>query len=48
MPLTPHVMVWKAILEAGSYDLGPKTGRIESPEAWSVEKIHETRSSYQQ
>ncbi|MBM9616074.1 class II fructose-bisphosphate aldolase [Desulfobulbus rhabdoformis] len=31
----------EAILEAGSYDLGPKTGRIESPEAWSVEKIHE-------
>nr|WP_320011819.1 class II fructose-bisphosphate aldolase [uncultured Desulfobulbus sp.] len=31
----------EAILEAGSYDLGPKTGRIESPEAWSLEKIHE-------
>ena len=27
------------ILEAGSYDLGPKTGRIESPEEWTVEKI---------
>jgi fructose/tagatose bisphosphate aldolase len=29
------------ILEAGSYDLGPKTGRIESPEEWTVEKIRE-------
>ncbi len=28
-----------AILEAGSYDLGPKTGRIESPDDWSEEKI---------
>jgi fructose/tagatose bisphosphate aldolase len=27
------------ILEAGSYDLGSKTGRIESPEDWTVEKI---------
>ncbi len=31
----------EAILEAGSYDLGPKTGRIESPEAWTVTKIRE-------
>ena len=31
----------EAILEAGSYDLGPKTGRIESPEAWTVAKIRE-------
>ncbi|MDR2550835.1 MAG: class II fructose-bisphosphate aldolase [Desulfobulbus sp.] len=31
----------EAILEAGSYDIGPKTGRIESPENWSVEKIRE-------
>ncbi|MCL2458869.1 MAG: class II fructose-bisphosphate aldolase [Desulfobulbus sp.] len=29
----------EAILEAGSYDIGPKTGRIESPENWSMEKI---------
>jgi len=29
----------EAILEAGSYDLGPKTGRIESPEEWTEEKI---------
>ncbi|MCI5126264.1 MAG: hypothetical protein D3925_17765 [Candidatus Electrothrix sp. AR5] len=29
----------EAILEAGSYDLGPKTGRIESPEDWTEEKI---------
>jgi fructose/tagatose bisphosphate aldolase len=28
-----------AILEAGSYDLGPKTGRVESPEDWTEEKI---------
>lgn len=28
-----------AILEAGSYDLGSKTGRVESPEDWSEEKI---------
>lgn len=34
----------EAILEAGSYDLGPKTGRIESPEDWDEEKIH-TRAS---
>lgn len=31
----------EAILEAGSYDLGPKTGRIESPEEWSVARIRE-------
>ncbi|MDX9835608.1 MAG: hypothetical protein RBT36_10430 [Desulfobulbus sp.] len=31
----------EAILEAGSYDLGPKTGRIESPEEWTVDKIHQ-------
>jgi len=31
----------EAILEAGSYDIGPKTGRIESPENWSKEKIKE-------
>jgi len=30
----------EAILEAGSYDMGPKSGRIESPEDWSKEKIH--------
>ncbi len=29
----------EAILDAGSYDLGPKTGRIESPEEWTEEKI---------
>jgi fructose/tagatose bisphosphate aldolase len=29
----------EAILEAGSYDLGPKVGRIESPEEWTEEKI---------
>lgn len=31
----------QAILEAGSYDLGPKSGRIESPEDWTEEKIRE-------
>jgi len=29
----------EVILDAGSYDLGPKTGRIESPDEWTVEKI---------
>ncbi|MCI5144191.1 MAG: ketose-bisphosphate aldolase, partial [Candidatus Electrothrix sp. AR3] len=29
----------EAILAAGSYDLGPKTGRMESPEDWTEEKI---------
>lgn len=27
------------ILAAGSYDLGPKSGRVQSPEAWTEEKI---------
>jgi len=31
----------EAILEAGSYDLGPKTGRIEDPDDWTGEKIRE-------
>jgi fructose-bisphosphate aldolase, class II len=31
----------EAVLEAGSYDIGPKTGRIESPENWSVAQIRE-------
>lgn len=31
----------EAILEAGSYDIGPKTGRIESPEQWTTAKIRE-------
>lgn len=34
-----------AILEAGSYDLGSKTGRIESPEEWTPEKIRERAAS---
>ena len=29
----------EAILAAGSYDLGPKVGRIESPEEWTADKI---------
>ncbi|MEI6125769.1 MAG: class II fructose-bisphosphate aldolase [Pseudomonadota bacterium] len=31
----------EAILKAGSYDLGPKTGRIEDPEEWTEAKIAE-------
>lgn len=31
----------EAILEAGSYDLGAKVGRIEDPEDWTGEKIAE-------
>jgi Fructose/tagatose bisphosphate aldolase len=31
----------EAILDAGSYDIGPKTGRIESPADWTEEKIRE-------
>ena len=30
-----------AILSAGSYDLGPKTGRMEDPGEWNEEKIKE-------
>jgi fructose-bisphosphate aldolase, class II len=30
-----------AILDAGSYDIGPKTGRIESPENWTEARIRE-------
>ncbi|MFC1839683.1 class II fructose-bisphosphate aldolase [Thermodesulfobacteriota bacterium] len=30
-----------AILEAGSYDLGPKAGRIDNPDDWTTEKIKE-------
>ena len=37
---TAHFGV-EAILEAGSYDIGPKTGRIESPEDWTAAKIRE-------
>ena len=35
----------EAILEAGSYDLGPKTGRIESPEEWTEAKIRAQAAS---
>ena len=31
----------EAILDAGSYDLGPKVERLENPEEWTVEKIRE-------
>ena len=30
-----------AILAAGSYDLGSKTGRTQSPEEWTEEKIRQ-------
>jgi len=30
-----------AILEAGSYDLGPKVGRLEDPAQWTEDKIRE-------
>ncbi|RLC31075.1 MAG: ketose-bisphosphate aldolase [Deltaproteobacteria bacterium] len=30
-----------AIIEAGSYDLGPKCGRIEDPDEWTEARIHE-------
>ena len=35
----------EAILEAGSYDLGPKTGRIEPLEEWTAAKIVERAAS---
>lgn len=31
----------EAILSAGSYDLGPKVGRLEDPKEWTEEKIKE-------
>jgi len=31
----------EAILEAGSYDLGPKADRLEDPEEWTEDKIRE-------
>lgn len=35
----------EAILKAGSYDLGPKAGRIEDPAEWTEEKIREKAAS---
>ena len=35
----------EAIIEAGSYDLGPKGTRIEDPAEWTESKIHERASS---
>jgi fructose-bisphosphate aldolase, class II len=35
----------EAIIEAGSYDLGPKGTRIEDPAEWTKGKIHERASS---
>ena len=34
-----------AILEAGSYDAGPKASRIENPAEWTPEKIVERGAS---
>ena len=34
----------EAILEAGSYDLGPKVTRIENPAEWTESKIIERAS----
>jgi fructose-bisphosphate aldolase class II len=38
-------MAVAAILEAGSYDAGPKTDRIENPAEWTPEKIIERAAS---
>jgi len=35
----------EAIIEAGSYDLGPKGTRIEDPDEWTESKIHERAAS---
>ncbi|GAB4230849.1 MAG: class II fructose-bisphosphate aldolase [Deltaproteobacteria bacterium] len=35
----------EAILKAGSFDLGPKSGRIEDPADWTAEKIAERAKS---
>jgi len=35
----------EAIIESGSYDLGPKTARIEDPAEWTKEKIRERAAS---
>ncbi|MCX8117299.1 MAG: class II fructose-bisphosphate aldolase [Desulfobacterota bacterium] len=37
----------EAILKAGSYDLGPKVGRIEDPAEWTEEKIRAKASRLQ-
>jgi len=38
-------LVIDAIRDAGTYDPGPKADRIESPEEWTPEKIHEKASA---
>lgn len=35
----------EAILKAGSFDLGPKVGRIENPDDWTEDKISEKASN---
>lgn len=35
----------EAIIKAGSYDLGPKAGRLENPEEWTESKIIERAAS---
>jgi len=36
----------EVLLEAGSYDIGPKTGRLESPEEWTEKKIREKANKF--
>jgi fructose-bisphosphate aldolase class II len=35
----------EAILEAGSYNLGPKSRRIDNPEEWTEDKIRANAKS---
>ena len=37
----------ETILEAGSYDIGPKGSRLEDPTEWTAEKIHEKAAAFQ-
>ena len=37
-------LAYEAIIEAGSYDLGPKGNRMEDPAEWTEEKIGERAS----
>ncbi|MBW1804277.1 MAG: ketose-bisphosphate aldolase, partial [Deltaproteobacteria bacterium] len=35
----------EAIINAGSYDLGPKIGRLEDPAQWTEDHIHDRAGS---
>jgi hypothetical protein len=37
-------LAYEAIIEAGSYELGPKSHRMEDPAEWTEEKIGERAS----